>query len=55
MPNRQIVITELPQDRLAAEHFKLTDAPMPEPAECEVLLKVILRSIDAANRSWIRL
>lgn len=54
MTNRQIVIAELPKDRLTPDHFKLTEAQMPEPGDGEVLLRVILMSIDAANRSWMK-
>lgn len=54
MTNRQIVIAELPTDALTPEHFSMTEAAMPEPAEGEVLLRVILMSIDAANRSWMK-
>lgn len=54
MTNRQIVIAELPNDALTQEHFSMTEAAMPEPAEGEVLLRVILMSIDAANRSWMK-
>ena len=54
MTNRQITIASLPTDALTPDHFTLTDAPMPEPGEGEVLLRVILMSIDAANRSWMK-
>lgn len=54
MTNRQIIIKELPSDALTAAHFDQTTAPMPSPAEGEVLLRVILMSIDAANRSWMK-
>jgi len=54
MTNRQITVEELPADALLPEHFKLSDAPMPVPGDGEVLLRVILMSIDAANRSWLR-
>lgn len=52
--NRQITIAELPTAALGPEHFTLTEAPMPEPKEGDVLLRVILMSIDAANRSWMK-
>ena len=52
--NRQIVIARLPTDRLAPEHFELRDAPMPEPADGEVLCRTRLLSIDAANRAWMQ-
>ncbi|APE42518.1 NADP-dependent oxidoreductase [Sulfitobacter alexandrii] len=54
MKNRQIVIAELPGDTLRPEHFRLTEAEAPAPGEGEVQLRVILMSIDAANRSWMR-
>ncbi|MEW9920392.1 NADP-dependent oxidoreductase [Marimonas sp. MJW-29] len=54
MPNRQITIAELPTDTLEPRHFQLTETDMPKPGEGEVLLRVILMSIDAANRSWMR-
>ncbi len=54
MTNRQIVVAELPKGQLAPENFKLTETDMPVPAEGEVLLRVILMSIDAANRSWMQ-
>tara|TARA_R110002073_G_scaffold292967_1_gene458398 strand:+ start:1528 stop:2532 length:1005 start_codon:yes stop_codon:yes gene_type:complete len=52
--NRQITIAELPTDTLTPDHFTLTEAPMPVPGGGEVLLRVILMSIDAANRSWMK-
>jgi hypothetical protein len=54
MQNRQIIIEELPTGALTEEHYKLVETEMPQPAEGEALLKVILMSIDAANRSWMK-
>ena len=54
MQNRQITIAELPTGALTQNHFALGEAPMPEPQDGEVLLRVILMSIDAANRSWMK-
>lgn len=54
MTNRQIVIAELPEDALRPEHFRLTETDVPDPGAGEVQLRVILMSIDAANRSWMR-
>lgn len=54
MTNRQIVIAELPQSTLTPEHFNLIEAPMPQAGDAELLLRVILMSIDAANRSWMK-
>ena len=54
MTNTQIVIAELPSDSLTAEHFRQTTTDMPVAGDGQVLLKVILMSIDAANRSWMK-
>jgi NADPH-dependent curcumin reductase CurA len=51
--NRQILLAELPQGRLAPEHFRLTEGERPVPNEGEVLLKVLYVSLDAANRAWM--
>jgi NADPH-dependent curcumin reductase CurA len=55
MTNRQIVLDRLPQgERLAAEHFRLTETSRPRPGEGEVLLKTRYVSLDAANRAWMQ-
>jgi NADPH-dependent curcumin reductase CurA len=54
MTNRQIVIAELPTDALTPAHFKETTVDMPTAGDGQVVLKVILMSIDAANRSWMK-
>ncbi|MFN0186607.1 MAG: NADP-dependent oxidoreductase [Aquabacterium sp.] len=51
---RQIQLASLPTGKLGPEHFKLADAPMPQPADGELLLKVLLISLDAANRAWMQ-
>lgn len=52
--NRQIVVSTLPQGPLGPEHFEMQDVDMPAPGAGEVLLRVIVMSIDAANRSWLQ-
>ena len=52
--NRQIHIVELPKDKLGAEHFRLGQGPMPQAKDGELLLKVKLISLDAANRAWMQ-
>jgi NADPH-dependent curcumin reductase CurA len=52
--NRQIVIEQLPQGKLAPEHFRLREVPVPTPAEGEVLLRTRYISLDAANRAWMQ-
>src|SRR5712691_6400690 len=51
--NRQILLTETPKGKLGPEHFRLSSAPMPEPGDGEVLLRVRYISLDAANRAWM--
>ena len=52
--NRQVIVSELPTGALRPDHFKLFEAPMPEPGEGEALIRTILMSIDAANRAWMQ-
>jgi NADPH-dependent curcumin reductase CurA len=52
--NRQILLVETPKGKLAPEHFRLAEAPVPTPRDGEVLLRVRLISLDAANRAWMQ-
>jgi NADPH-dependent curcumin reductase CurA len=52
--NRRIVLAAKPQGRLDASHFRLEAAPVPEPAPGELLVRVRMLSIDAANRAWMQ-
>jgi NADPH-dependent curcumin reductase CurA len=52
--NRQVLLVETPKGKLAADHFRLAEAPMPSPKEGDVLLRVRLISLDAANRAWMQ-
>jgi NADPH-dependent curcumin reductase CurA len=51
--NRQILLVEKPSGKLGPEHFKLSNAAIPEPKDGEALLKVLYISLDAANRAWM--
>jgi len=51
--NRQILLVEKPSGKLGPEHFKLSNAAIPEPADGEALLRVRYISLDAANRAWM--
>src|SRR5260370_41441612 len=51
--NRQVLLVEKPAGKLGPEHFKISKAPIPEPGEGEVLLRVRYISLDAANRAWM--
>ena len=52
--NRQILLAQIPKDKLGAEHFALSEAPIPPLNEGEVGLKVRYISLDAANRAWMQ-
>jgi NADPH-dependent curcumin reductase CurA len=52
--NRQILLVQVPKDKLALEHFAVTEAPIPVLKEGEVGLKVLYISLDAANRAWMQ-
>ncbi|HEY8574698.1 NADP-dependent oxidoreductase [Phenylobacterium sp.] len=52
--NRQIVLDQLPQGKLAADHFRLIEGEIPQPAEGEALIRTRYVSLDAANRAWMQ-
>jgi NADPH-dependent curcumin reductase CurA len=52
--NRQIVVAERPEGRLEAQHFREVLAPLPEPAEGEVLCRTLYASPDPVNRAQMR-
>src|SRR5580658_5240103 len=51
--NRQILIAELPKGKLALDHFRLVETPMPVPDEGEVLLRNRYLVIEPAMRAWM--
>jgi NADPH-dependent curcumin reductase CurA len=52
--NRQVLIEEMPKDRLTLSHFRVIEAPMPDPGAGEVLCKTRYLSLDPANRAWMQ-
>jgi hypothetical protein len=52
--NRQIVLKELPKEKLDASQFSLRDGEVPEPGDGEVLVRTLYLSLDAANRAWMQ-
>ena len=52
--NTRIVLAEKPQGALTIDQFVLEEAPMPQPAAGELLVRTRLLSIDAANRAWMQ-
>jgi hypothetical protein len=52
--NRQIVLAQIPQEKLAESHFELRRGDVPSPGAGEVLLRTRYISLDAANRAWMQ-
>ena len=52
--NRQIILTEKPQDKLSLVNFALAEAEIPSPGEGEALVRTRYISLDAANRAWMQ-
>ncbi len=52
--NTQILLVRRPDGPLRDDHFEIRQAPIPSPAEGEVLVRTILLSQDAANRAWMQ-
>ena len=52
--NRQILLVETPKGKLAPDNFRLVENTIPSPKEGELLVKVKLISLDAANRAWMQ-
>jgi NADPH-dependent curcumin reductase CurA len=51
--NRQVLLVEKPTGKLGPEHFKMSNAAIPEPGDGEALVRVRYISLDAANRAWM--
>src|SRR5712671_5637874 len=51
--NRQILLVEKPSGKLGPEHFKMSNAAIPEPKDGEALVRSRYISLDAANRAWM--
>ncbi|QBF31946.1 NADP-dependent oxidoreductase [Thalassococcus sp. S3] len=54
MKMQQIVVRSLPEAELRPDHFEAQEVEAPSTGDGEVLLRTILMSIDAANRSWMQ-
>jgi NADPH-dependent curcumin reductase CurA len=52
--NRQILVAEIPKGELEERHFELREGDIPAPGEDEILVRLILLSLDAANRAWMQ-
>ena len=54
MTHRQIIVQSLPTGPLTQDNFALREVEASAPGQGEALLRVILMSIDAANRAWLQ-
>ena len=51
--NRQVLLKSRPTGIPQAENFEIVDAPIPEPAEGEVLVRNLYLSVEPAMRGWV--
>ena len=51
--NSQVLLVEKPAGKLGPEHFRMSEAAIPQPKDGEALLRVRYISLDAANRAWM--
>jgi NADPH-dependent curcumin reductase CurA len=51
--NRQVKLKARPSGIPQAEHFEIVEAPVPEPAEGQILVRNIFLSVDPAMRGWV--
>ena len=52
--NRQVIVRELPQGKLATTDFEMSEAAVPAPSDGEALVRTLWLSLDAANRAWMQ-
>ena len=51
---KQLILKTLPKAKLSKDDFELLEVDKPKIESGEVLIRNILLSIDAANRSWMQ-
>jgi NADPH-dependent curcumin reductase CurA len=51
--NRQWLLARRPEGLIAAEDFRLAEAPAPEPSDGEALVRNLYLSIDPTQRGWM--
>ncbi|MEO0428332.1 MAG: NADP-dependent oxidoreductase [Pseudomonadota bacterium] len=52
MQNTQVILANRPVGVPTPEHFEIREAPVPDPAEGEVLVRLTHWSVDPAQRGW---
>ena len=51
---KQFIVREIPKNNLEISNFEMREVDVPKPSEDEILVKNILLSVDAANRTWMQ-
>ena len=51
---KQFIVREIPKNTLEISNFEMREVDVPKPSADEILVKNILLSIDAANRTWMQ-
>ena len=51
---KQFILKEAPDAKLHVSNFELQEVDLPKPEDGQVLVRNILLSIDAANRTWMQ-
>ncbi|MDC3067936.1 NADP-dependent oxidoreductase [Paracoccaceae bacterium] len=51
---KQFILKEAPDAKLSVSNFELQEVELPKPEDGQVLVRNILLSIDAANRTWMQ-
>ena len=51
---KQFIVREIPKNNLEISNFEMREVDIPKPSADEMLVKNILLSIDAANRTWMQ-
>ena len=51
---KQFIVKEIPKTNLEISNFEMQEIDIPKPSSDEILVKNILLSIDAANRTWMQ-
>ena len=54
MKNRQIILSEIPQSKLEAQHFHFQERDLPKAKSGGVLVRTLYIALDAASRAWIQ-
>ena len=51
---KQFIVKDIPKTNLEISNFEMQEVDIPKPSSDEILVKNILLSIDAANRTWMQ-